>query len=75
MSDCLFYRYCAEDLTQPELSSEQIEMERKTHYMIDKKPIKWKELDDGISIKLEEMANRDGLTGAFNKAFMHKKLD
>ena len=25
--------------------------------------------------KLEEMANRDGLTGAFNKAFMHKKLD
>ena len=25
--------------------------------------------------KLEEMANRDGLTGAFNKAFMHQKLD
>lgn len=25
--------------------------------------------------KLEEMANRDGLTGAFNKAFMHKVLD
>ncbi len=25
--------------------------------------------------KLEEMANRDGLTGAFNKAFMHKTLD
>ena len=24
--------------------------------------------------KLEEMANRDGLTGAFNKAFMHKTL-
>ncbi len=25
--------------------------------------------------KLEEMANRDGLTGAFNKYFMHKTLD
>lgn len=25
--------------------------------------------------KLYEMANRDGLTGAFNKAFMHQKLD
>lgn len=25
--------------------------------------------------KLEEMANRDGLTGAFNKSFMHKTLD
>lgn len=25
--------------------------------------------------KLEEMANRDGLTGAFNKAYMHKTLD
>lgn len=25
--------------------------------------------------KLEEMANRDGLTGVFNKAFMHKTLD
>ena len=25
--------------------------------------------------KLEEMANRDGLTGAFNKEFMHKKLN
>jgi len=25
--------------------------------------------------KLEEMANRDGLTGAFNKAFMHKTLE
>ena len=25
--------------------------------------------------KLEEMANRDGLTGAFNKAYMHKILD
>ncbi|MBP3284515.1 MAG: GGDEF domain-containing protein [Clostridia bacterium] len=25
--------------------------------------------------KLEEMANRDGLTGAFNKAFMHKVLE
>ena len=25
--------------------------------------------------KLEEMANRDGLTGAFNKYFMHKILD
>lgn len=25
--------------------------------------------------KLEEMANKDGLTGAFNKAYMHKTLD
>ena len=25
--------------------------------------------------KLEEMANRDGLTGAFNKEFMHRKLN
>lgn len=28
-----------------------------------------------VNQKLEEMANRDGLTGAFNKAYMHKILD
>ena len=27
-----------------------------------------------VNQKLEEMANRDGLTGAFNKAYMHKVL-
>ena len=40
-----------------------INLENKTHEL------------ENANKKLEEMANRDGLTGAFNKAFMHKRLD
>ena len=46
-----------EDLTHPGLSAEQIETERKTHYMIDRQPIKWDELDNEIAPKLEQMAS------------------
>ncbi|MBQ7667817.1 MAG: GGDEF domain-containing protein [Clostridia bacterium] len=40
-----------------------INLENKTHEL------------ENANKKLEEMANRDGLTGAFNKAYMHQKLD
>ena len=51
-----FVGMSAEDLTKPTLSAEQIEKERKTHYMIDKQPIKWDELDNEIAPKLETFA-------------------
>ena len=51
-----FIGMSAEDLTKPTLSAEQIEKERKTHYMIDKQPIKWDELDNEIAPKLETFA-------------------
>lgn len=51
-----FIGMSAEDLTHPELSAEQIEQEKQTHYMIDKQPIKWNELDNEIAPKLEVFA-------------------
>ena len=51
-----FVGMSVEDLTHPELSAEQIETERKTHYMIDKQPIKWEQLDNELSPRLEQFA-------------------
>lgn len=51
-----FIGMSVEDLTHPELSAEQIEQEKQTHYMIDKQPIKWDELDNEIAPRLEQMA-------------------
>ena len=51
-----FIGMSVEDLTHSELSTEQIETERKTHYMIDKQPIKWNELDNETAPKLEIFA-------------------
>ena len=51
-----FIGMTVEDLTQPILTAEQIETERKTHYMIGKQPIDWNELDNEIAPKLEQMA-------------------
>ena len=51
-----FIGMSVEDLTHPELSAEQIEQEKQTHYMIDKHPIKWDELDNEIAPRLEQMA-------------------
>ena len=51
-----FIGMSVEDLTQPTLTAEQIEQEKQTHYMIDKQPIKWNELDNEIAPKLEQMA-------------------
>ncbi len=51
-----FIGMSAEDLTQAELSAEQIEKERQTHYMINKQPIQWDKLDNEISPKLEKLA-------------------
>lgn len=51
-----FVGMSVEDLTKPKLSAEQIETERKTHYMIDKQPINWNELDNETAPRLEQMA-------------------
>ncbi len=51
-----FIGMSAEELTHPELSAEQIEQEKQTHYMIDKQPINWKQLDNELSPKLEKFA-------------------
>lgn len=51
-----FIGMSVEDLTHPELSADQIEIERKNHYMIDKQPIKWDKLDNELSPRLEKFA-------------------
>lgn len=51
-----FIGMSVEDLTQPKLSSEQIEQEKQTHYMIDKQPVKWDEFDNEIAPRLETFA-------------------
>ena len=44
------------DITSPSLSLKQVENEKNTHYMIDKKPINWNDLDKEISPELEAFA-------------------
>ncbi len=51
-----FIGMSTEDLIQAELSAEQIEKERQTHYMINKQHIQWDKLDNEISPKLEKLA-------------------
>lgn len=51
-----FIGMTVEELTHSELSAEQIEQEKQTHYMIDKQSIKWDELDNEIAPRLEQMA-------------------
>ena len=45
-----------EDLVNPNLSAEQINAERDTHYMKGKSTVDWPALDDEISPQLEELA-------------------
>lgn len=45
-----------EDITLPSLSLKQVENEKNTHYMIDKKPVDWDALDKEISPELEAFA-------------------
>lgn len=51
-----FIGMTVEELTHSELSAEQIEQEKQTHYMIDKQSIKWDELDNEIAPRLEKFA-------------------
>lgn len=51
-----FIGMTVEELTHSELSAEQIEQEKQTHYMIDKQPIKWNEFDNEIAPRLEKFA-------------------
>lgn len=44
------------DITLPSLSLKQVEKEKNTHYMIDKKPIDWDSLDKEIAPQLEAFA-------------------
>ena len=44
------------DITSPSLSLKQVENEKNTHYMIDKKPINWNDLDKEIAPELEAFA-------------------
>lgn len=46
-----------EDLVNPNLSAEQINAERDTHYMKGKSAVDWSSLDDEISLQLEEFAD------------------